>query len=1156
MKRRRFPSRMAALLWSCAWALPGAAADRDPRKADFASLMAEKQRAQHVQAWHRYAFQSIPRVQEPPLVDGRVEVREWTAAARIAYVLQMATGVQVRDRADWLLCYTEDHLYIAFQFERPPTARSPSPRDFFELLIDHDHDHGRYCNLAGNLEGKLWDGIGPNVDRKAWTPNWRYAARLTEFGWEGEVAIPFADFPELERAPEPGAVWGVDLVRNECTPDDRVAHWSWRSTWHATKDLAHIMFSDGPVTARIEDVGWMPQHKKMGAKLALLNMAEKSVQVSASLELRKAEEGLAMGFLPALDSALTEDLDAAIGATVADEVARALEPFIVQHERRETVTLPAHSARQIELTVPDEPGDYLVCFTLRDDETLLAAMAVPFSVTVPLDLALRSYLYSAGVLEYAVDLQRVRDRLTTQTTLTIEARTTKGGPVVTAADHGNVSGKDEVRGSLRLDPTPGETYFVSATLRNGDTETIRNEVPLILPEKPEWIGSQVGRSKLVPRPFVPLEATPRSSETLTIRYDWPGDTIFPEIRVKGKPILAEPLALVCRGADGTELDMVVESFSLQSHEIEQAVYAFRARVGALATLSGQVTVEFDGFLWYDLVLSPAAAGTALTGFRFTATLKNEVARIYTIGRIPEGTNYAVPSVPGCGRVPAEGLVYPYTFQTWVGYVEGGLQWYCESARNWSNEDPKQAIAIRPGETSTQLLVSFVDKAMALEGPVDWHFGLQPTPARKRVGGLEDHAYFQMHGTPSLEEPDPELEKTDPKLYGKVVRAYGLVHSGLADRGVKAVILFNGYNDIMGYPGIKDQEKSDRLHAFVKHMHSQGIKVLVYNGWGISTKCPEWDSFGSELVNLPLKNSGYSTYWASPVSLYADLFVHRMAEHMREYDLDGIYMDSTTSINYSLHPNGCRWVDAEGRARGSFPVRAMREFTKRICKVLSGEVVKDGIFYNHHSPQANACVENFVSVRCPSEFAQQYDGELDEAFIDYFLAKNGGVQYGYHTELTNKNWMTRIRKTLNELNPIAVPLGVSFKAINFASWTPRDYSVRGQPMHRIWQAMAWLGSASAQYLPWWRNSAYISTDPGDGVVTAIWLKKGEKALVCVSNLVNEPRQITTTLDLNALGLDRLVVQDAILDKPVAVQGGTLSLAIEERRWRLLKVTPAE
>jgi hypothetical protein len=423
------------------------------------------------------------------------------------------------------------------------------------------------------------------------------------------------------------------------------------------------------------------------------------------------------------------------------------------------------------------------------------------------------------------------------------------------------------------------------------------------------------------------------------------------------------------------------------------------------------------------------------------------------------------------------------------------------------------------------------------------------------GGLEDHAYLQLGGMPSPEPPDEALRETDPSRFRDAQQAYELLHTRLAENGVTAVILFSSYNDMFGYPGVNDPQTRERLRAFVELMHAQGIKVLVYAGWGMSTDAPEWERFGSELVNLPLRNSGYGTYWASPVSLFPDLFVYRLAEHMREFGLDGIYMDSTTSINGSVHPNGMRWTDEDGNARGSYPVRAMRDFTLRIYRMVNGEVVDGGVYYNHHSPPANACVENFVSVRCPSEFAQFYEGPLDDEFVDAFLAKNGGVPFGYYCELTNKNWMPGIAKSITELYSVALPLQVSFKALNFVSWAEYDYSRLGQPMHLIWDAMRWVDSETAQYLPWWENERYISIAPGEGTISAIWLQPGERALICVSNLPNEERELTVRLNLEELGLGNVTVEDAIVGGYLSVDGGEVTVTIEPQRWRLWKVEPA-
>ena len=833
------------------------------------------------------------------------------------------------------------------------------------------------------------------------------------------------------------------------------------------------------------------------------------------------------------------------------EAQRALELFKVREQSADRVQIPARTTRQVALTATDEPGNYLVSFELTEKAELLAGMTVPFVVTVPLDIALKSYLYSANMLAYTVDLRRIQEGMPKGSRLEVEARLGKAGEPVARQTLDDIVGKEEATGELHFSPKPGSTYHVTAVVRSGKKEVALNSAPLMLPNRPDWIGNSVGRSKLIPKPFTPLAADSTRCETLTIRYDWQKDSIFPRVRVKGKEILAAPLALTLQDGTGAGAPIKVTSFELKSTDGEQAVYGFEATADSIGTLSGTAKVEFDGLVWYDLTLKPRAP-VELTRCAFRATLKNEYARIYTRGRMAKGMGDLTAPGSDCGAIPAEGLVFPYTFQTWIGYVEGGLQWYCENARNWHNENPERAIRIEPGREATSLVVNFVDTKLSVDRPIDWHFGFIPTPARVKVGGAEDHAYFQFTGTPGIEQPDPSLKQTDSRKYLERMRGIKLVHEGLAANGVKAVILFSQYNDMMGYPGIKDAEKRQRLRKFVDLMHSQRIKVLVYNGWGISTKCPEWEEFGSDLVNLPIRNSGYSTYWASPVSLYPDLFLYRLKEHLQEFDLDGIYMDSTTSVSFSVHPNGMRWADAKGKPRGSYPVRAMRDFTKRIYRVLNGEVLEHGLYYNHHSPPANVCVENFVNVRCPSEFAQFYDGELDDAFVDFFLAKNGGIQYGFHTELTNKNWMRGLQKSINELNTIAIPTGVSFKTVNFVSWTKRDYSRMAQPQHRIWQAMAWLSSASAEHLPWWRNGDYISTEPRDGVLTSIWLRKGEKALVCVSNLPKEARTITARLDLAAMGFDDVIVEDAILDRPVAVDAGVIQAEIEAQRWRLWKI----
>ena len=222
------------------------------QQTEFAEIMAQQQMQDHVQAWGRYAYIASRRRRQRP---------SWMAKSGCA-----SGAARRRSRT-----HSDDHappsptwsssssatpliLYVSFRIERPESAASPSGSDFFEMLLHPGHAHDRYNNIAGGLDGVLWHGIGPNLDRSAWVPEVEYAARTTWFGWEGEMAIPFAEFGR-DGPPEAGTIWGLDLVRNERTPTDRLAHFAWRSTWAATKDLAHAVFLGQPLASRVEEIG-------------------------------------------------------------------------------------------------------------------------------------------------------------------------------------------------------------------------------------------------------------------------------------------------------------------------------------------------------------------------------------------------------------------------------------------------------------------------------------------------------------------------------------------------------------------------------------------------------------------------------------------------------------------------------------------------------------------------------------------------------------------------------------------------------------------------------------------------------------------------------------------------------------------------------------
>jgi hypothetical protein len=1135
---RFWPGLLFAIVLAYLWGMPvpGRAGEPDHREI----MRALRDAEEHVDVWQRYPLAGIPLLTEAPVIDGRVDRREWFGAARIGYMLEMASGEGVEEPSVILLGYTQERLYMAFQFARPANALRPDPRqDYFELAFDPDHGHRRFINAAFGIEGLIWDGIGPGLNRAAWSGDWEYAARETEFGWEGELSVPFSDFG-LEGPPPSGTIWGADFIRNERTPVDRIAQWSFRGThWSNVGNLGHLVFLGQPLAVRVEGIGWLDDSGEAGMRLLLVNSGTEDITVSTELFLYEEVRPSPLGFYRGIDSAMAEEEAAAIGSPLANEVANALEHYEVRLEKREPVTVPAGRSLLVPLTQADIPGTYLAGYAVRAGEALLAGGMLPFEVSVPLAIQLTSYLFSAETLAYEIDLRRIRELLEPGSRLVAVARDDEGRELA-RAETVAIGEQDRVEGILAFAPTPGRTVRIHAHVFTGDDLVAENAVPLRIPEKPVWLGHPVGRSERVPPPWIPLEADTTGARTLAITYDWRANQLLPGFTVFDRDILAAPPAFEFTDTSGRVLPFERTAWRLESQTIEEAVYAFEGIVGNTARISGRVRVEFDGLVWFELETETRGE---LGGAHLRLALKPEYALLYTANR---------PNQARAG-LPDDGVVMPFNPSPWLGGMEGGVQFLAENPRHWHNVDEEAVIRMRPTGDRVEFSVAFVDRPVPAGRRLEWSFGLMPTPNRVLSAGWENYNFMQHVGTPQLDLPDPA--ETDELTFQKALEEAG---SKYRDKNVGAVILFSRWNELFGYPGTFEPERAQRLRNFVQAMHSVDIKVLVYAGWGVSTQAPEWADFGSELITLPVRNSGYGTFRQEPASLYSDLFVYRVAEMIREFNIDGIYSDSQAAVTKSFNYGGPRWIDDHGEVRGSYPILAYRDLYKRLYKVFHGEVMENGIHYCHQSGPANMAVESFVDVRCPAEFVQMYEGEFDTDFLHTFMAGMSAQQHGLFAEVTNKNWMDSARKMVTQLYALAMPLNVHVKAIAiFSPWIPQDsYALNAQPMPRIWAAQSWLGIETAEYLPWWRNAEYLSTNPADEqVLTALWLHRGEKALLSVSNLFREPRQIEARLNLEQLGFSGLRAEDAITGEIIEVHGDRIPLEIDFERFRLLKLTPA-
>ena len=169
------------------------------------------------------AIQSI-KTDAPPKIDGYLNDAVWQQAALVTDFIQRTPNVgrPMTENTIFYIAYDKDNLYLGFKcYDSQPdkiTAKelardaSLSVDDKVQIIIDTYYDKRNAYWFQINPRGCIGDalvsqnGAGFN---KSWDGLWQGKAHITEWGYEGEAAIPFKTMSFREGQ----SVWGLKFIR-------------------------------------------------------------------------------------------------------------------------------------------------------------------------------------------------------------------------------------------------------------------------------------------------------------------------------------------------------------------------------------------------------------------------------------------------------------------------------------------------------------------------------------------------------------------------------------------------------------------------------------------------------------------------------------------------------------------------------------------------------------------------------------------------------------------------------------------------------------------------------------------------------------------------------------------------------------------------------
>jgi len=615
------------------------------------------------------------------------------------------------------------------------------------------------------------------------------------------------------------------------------------------------------------------------------------------------------------------------------------------------------------------------------------------------------------------------------------------------------------------------------------------------------------------------------------------------ITTAGRDILAGPIRIV-GDIDGEPMDWEDRSAdaTVHSRDNAQCVVVGGQRCQRLV-LNTAMWIEFDGCVWLDVKVMPGE-GTEDETPLVVPTLHLEIPIKADCATLFHYWPHRAPGIlldhtaENSGAVGPEGLALPFKPLVWLGWEEGGVSWFSESAKGWRPAETDRAIeVVREGDTVV-LRLRLLDREPPIwqdqpltwarrPAPITYRMGLQPTPIKPWAGDVHTQR-MAFHYTHSV---GAHMDKHRPEL---------TVLERMVEDGIRTVIFHEAWQMIQNY-GFSPEP--DAVRASVDACHAHNMKVLAYYGYELASLAPEWGRVADDclVLNTDGVPGGGWRRWPSQRdyvvctnSTWGDELVKRIGESIDRFGFDGLYLDQTNvPFGCCNERHGCGWRDEEGDLHPTFPIRAAR----RVMRQLYDIIHPHGGWIELH--QSSCCAIPTLSF-CHS----YYDGEhlhWDTDFAEHPLETLG--LDAFRAEFMGWNF--------------GVP--ADYMAAGPHQALPLVHGVLNRPLpqcqetrHGVWDVLESFDVDSAAFLGYWRPE--LPATATSETVFASAYTRGDQMLLIVANLSGRDTVETqVSVDRAAAGLHRGDAIDAMTDEPVACDDGRMTFSLDPHGFRLIRLS---
>ncbi len=633
--------------------------------------------------------------------------------------------------------------------------------------------------------------------------------------------------------------------------------------------------------------------------------------------------------------------------------------------------------------------------------------------------------------------------------------------------------------------------------------------------------------------YDPVQLT-MSNENLTFSvwnrtYTFNKNSVMPSSIVSaGKEILAGPITfnVVINGktekfSDAYFCDIVDED---NSEECKTAVTT--ASAGRLIVNTTH-SVEVDGCDIINLTIAPQgkkiseffglseeeAEVFCLNQFHLDVPVKKEYIKYFQVYDCGEyngnmyGKKKHIPNdhLHTSATIPEGGMNFSFKEQIYLSGKDVGIGFFFRSDENWNYCDSNMAFEIIDCEDKYILRFHIFDsepyswryKGLNNEKwkelyPITFKFGMQVTPIKPAPLELtvERNLHFDCYKR-IKENHDEYLSR--PISEGETEIAF----DRLKRLGVKVLYIHEKWNDIQN-SFLLTSATSNRLKYIIEECHKRDIKVIPYFGYEISTLSPLYNKIGDKYYRyrkerLDLHWQWYRTpeqraLFVCMGSNWPEIFYEGLKNLIEKYNFDGFYFDGTCMPTPCCRgDHGCGYVDEYGELQVTYPVFEIREFMKKIYKLVSS---RGGIVNIHLGGSHNLAAMGFCDSIWDGEVFQSMllKGELEEMPDELLRAQfdhhNTGVPMQALCYSNPPSW------TFNS--------AIGMMLLHGSFPKPNDIAEPLEIMSKLWDIFDSFKSAEVEWKPYYNPSGRVVCET-NGVRVSCYEKENEiLAIVATDN----------------------------------------------------------